>query len=160
MGKRAAAAAVLCGVALIGGCGKDPGEPSFRRAAGKSDAPDMPTPLLPDTPAPFLIEPIPPNILGPPIARPFEPLRVGGKVIAPVELARVEPDCHGLPGVVLAELIVSESGAVEAGRVLTKVSPEAKVAILAAVRQWRFRPATFKESPVRVYFTVTLLGCP
>jgi outer membrane biosynthesis protein TonB len=85
---------------------------------------------------------------------------VGGEVFAPVDISRVEPDCHRLPGVVIAELIISENGAVEAGRVLTHIAPDAKAAILAAVRQWRYRPATFNGRPVAVYFTVTLRGCP
>jgi periplasmic protein TonB len=88
---------------------------------------------------------------------------VGGAVAAPIEISRVEPDCrtlHGAAGSVLVELIVSENGAVEAGRVLRMVSPDAKPAILAAVRQWRFRPATFNGRSVAVYFTVTLRGCP
>lgn len=94
---------------------------------------------------------------------PPEPLRVGGEVLAPIEISRVEPDCsqlHGAGHPAIVELIVAETGAVRAGRVLRTGSPRAKPAILAAVRQWRFRPATFNGRPVEVYLTVTLGGCP
>jgi hypothetical protein len=166
MVKRGAGALVLLCVAFLAACGKDPGEPSFRQAAGKSDAPVMPTPLLPDTPDPFLIEPIPPNAgHGQPVfpSRPApEPLRVGGEVLAPIEISRVEPDCAGLHGaehVSIVELIVSETGLVRAARVL-RMGAASKPAVLAAVRQWRFRPATFNGRPVEVYLTVTTRGCP
>ncbi len=132
---------------MLLGC-EDPGEPEFPRA---------PTNRVP-VESPPLIAPEPRHVVRPNSR--FEPLHVGGEVTAPVEISRVEPDCHGLSGVAIAELIVSENGAVEAGRVLRTVSPDAKPAILAAVRQWRFRPATFNGKPVAVYFTVTVRGCP
>jgi TonB family protein len=84
-------------------------------------------------------------------------------VIAPVEISRVEPDCgqlHGSEHLAIVELIVTDTGLVKAGRVLRTGTPAAKRAILAAVRQWRFRPATFNGKPVEVYFTVTTRGCP
>lgn len=157
MGKRAAAAAVFFGAAVLASCGGDTGKPSFPRVANKSDTPAAP--------APSLIEPIPPNILGPLAARPLppEPLHVGGDVLAPIEISRVEPDCAGLHGSehpAVVELIVTDTGLVKAGRVLRTGTPAAKPAILAAVRQWRYRPVTFNGKPVEVYLTVTTRGCP
>jgi hypothetical protein len=92
-----------------------------------------------------------------------EPLRMGGEVLAPIEITRVEPDCgalHGSEHPAIVELIVTDTGLVKAGRVLRTGTPAAKPAILAAVRQWRFRPATFNGKPVEVYLTVTTRGCP
>jgi TonB family protein len=157
LGRGQLAAFLVFSAALFWGC-KEPGEPSFPRAANKSDVPDAS-----DTPTPSLIEPIPPNILSPLPHTAPEPLHVGGEVTAPAEISRVEPDCrelHGAGHPAVVELIVTETGDVKAGRVLRAGSPAAKPAILAAVRQWRFRPATLNGRPVEVYFTVTVSGCP
>ncbi len=57
-------------------------------------------------------------------------------------------------------VIVTKEGTVEGARVLSKAPAEARAAILESVRGWLFRPSTFNERAVPVYFTVTLRGCP
>ena len=152
MVKRGAAPSVLLCVAVLVGCaGKDPGEPSFPRAAS------APTPV-PDEGVKDIIH-VP---LGGPVPDPngrFEPMRPGGEITEPVEIVRVEPDCRLLEGAarpIMVELIVTREGAVEGARVLSKAPADAKVAILESVRGWRFRPSTFNGRAVPVYFTVAL----
>ena len=150
-----AAIVFLCVASLSGwGCGKDPGEPSIPRV-GAAPAPTA-------DPLPDHVPREPSRVLAPKLLPP-EPLRVGGEVIEPIEISRVEPDCgqlHGAEHPAVVELIVSETGLVRAARVLRTGTPATKPAILAAVRQWRFRPATFNGKPVEVYLTVTTRGCP
>jgi hypothetical protein len=154
MVKRGIAASVLLGVAVLSGCaGKDPGEPSFPRAASATPVPDEGVKDIIHVP------------LGGPVPDPngrFEPMRPGGEVTEPVEIVRVEPDCRLVEGAerpIVVELIVTKEGAVEGARVRSKAPPEAKAAILESVRGWRFRPSTFNGRAVPVYFTVTLRRC-
>jgi len=149
MSKRAVGASVLLGLAVLSGCGADPGEPSFPRPT----ATPKPTPeyLIPEKPGSSRV------------GGRFEPLRPGGEVTEPVEITRVEPDCGKLDGAaqpVIVELIVTKEGAVKGARVLSKAPADAKVAILESVRGWRFRPSTFNGRAVPVYFTVVLRRCP
>ncbi|MEO8054969.1 MAG: energy transducer TonB, partial [Acidobacteriota bacterium] len=81
----------------------------------------------------------------------------------PVEIARVEPECRLLEGAarpIMVELIVTKDGRVEGARVLSNAPQPAKAALLASVKTWRFRPSTFNERPVPVFFTVTFRRCP
>ncbi|MDX1998309.1 MAG: energy transducer TonB [Thermoanaerobaculia bacterium] len=96
---------------------------------------------------------------------PREILRAGDGVDGPVVLTRVEPNFEHIAltvdeeprGVVIAELVVDEWGAVESARVL-KSSDVASVdeAVLAAVGEWTFEPARAKGKPVAAYFVVTV----
>ncbi len=150
MCKRVRGAAVFFGGVLLvaGGCGKDPGEPSFPRAvAGRP----TPVPTIPVVVPPVMREIRPnPN---------HEPLHVGGEVLAPVEIIRVMPDCRSLTGAVFpvsVELVVARDGTVSDARVLSAVPERAQGVVLQTVRGWRFRPATFNGQPVVVYYTVSL----
>ena len=155
MAKRGAAPSVLLCVAVLSGCGAEPGEPSFPRAAS------APTPV-PDEGVKDIVH-VP---LGGRVPDPngrFEPMRPGGEVTEPVEIVRTEPDCRLLEGAarpIMVELIVTKEGAVEGARVLSKAPADAKAAILASVRTWRFRPSMFNGRAVPVYFTVALRRCP
>jgi hypothetical protein len=140
---------LLLGVALSVSC-KDAGQPAYPRVV----------------PAPTLGEPIPHAIREPAVSGPSgaasEPLRVGGDVTTPFELVRVEPDCRQLEDAerpIRVELIVSETGHVNGARLVSGASPDAREAILKAVRGWLFRPATMNGRPVAVYFDVTFRPC-
>lgn len=155
MVKRAAAASVLFLAAGVAGCAKDPGEPSFPRAAS--------------TPAPVADQNVKDIVhapLGGTVPDPngrFEPMRPGGEVTEPVEIFRAEPDCRLLEGEarpIMVELIVTAEGAAQGARVLSQASAPARAAILDVVRVWRFRPSTFNGRAVPVYFTVALRRCP
>jgi hypothetical protein len=147
--KTGTAPSVLLGLAVLSGCGADPGEPSF------------PRPTATPKPAPEYLIPEKPQ--GPRPGGRFEPMRPGGEVTEPVEITRVEPDCRLLEGAeqpIVVDLIVTKEGAVEGARLLSQVPAAAKAAVLQSVRGWRFRPSTFNGRPVPVYFTVALRRCP
>src|SRR5664279_1535053 len=93
-----------------------------------------------------------------------EAMRVGPGVTEPVEITRVKPrlvqNKNLGAGVIILEGIITADGKVEKVRVLRPVSPEADEAAVEAVRQWRYRPATYQGRPVPVYLTVTVNICP
>ncbi len=158
MVKRSSASAVLWCVAVLAGCGKGSGEPSFPRASAK------PAPVADQNLKDVVHVPNPPSGARPSAApRVEEPLRPGGDVSAPVEIVRVEPDCRSLEGAarpVTVEVTVSSEGAVRDARVLSSAPRDATRVILESVRGWRFRPAKFEGRPVPVTFIVTFRRCP
>ncbi len=89
-----------------------------------------------------------------------EPLIVAGEVVAPRIVHRVTPDftsveVRRLRGVPIIQLVIGTDGAVERIRVLRSVDPEYDRALVAAVSQWKFEPATRHGEPVAVYYTLT-----
>ena len=94
---------------------------------------------------------------------PSEPLRVGGDVLPPVVLKRVQPDLTNLVGryhsggVPIIEATITATGDVTDVRVLRSKDPEVIAAMVAAVKQWKFKPATQNGKAVPVYFTMTMI---
>lgn len=92
-----------------------------------------------------------------------EPLRVGGDVLPPVVVRRVQPDLTNLigryhsGGVPIVEATITATGDVTDVRVLRSRDPEVIAAMVAAVKQWKFRPATLHGKPVPVCFTMTMI---
>lgn len=89
------------------------------------------------------------------------PIRQGAGVIPPVAVKRVDPDhaaCAGekLWGMPIIETVIDERGDVRAARLLQDVHPCLGRVALAAVRQWKFRPATLDGRPVAVYYNLTV----
>lgn len=102
----------------------------------------------------------------PPAAAPAEParevFRVGGSVTRPVVVDRVPLDLAALgqnrnrkAGVVIVETVIDEKGSVQSVRTLKGLDPEIDAAVLANVRQWKFKPGTIAGKPVPVYYTLT-----
>lgn len=94
-----------------------------------------------------------------------EVFRVGGKVDAPVVLNKVQPDLTHIQldvdakprGVVIVEAVIDEAGLVESARVLKSSDvPEIDEAVLAALGQWTFEPATRDGEPVAAYYTANI----
>jgi protein TonB len=89
------------------------------------------------------------------------PLLVTGDVEPPVLLHKVEPVYPEiarkarLQGRVFLRAVIGTTGAVEAVEVLS-TSPFFEDAAVAAVKEWRYRPARYHGAPVAVYFTVTV----
>jgi TonB family protein len=125
-----------------------------------------PTPVGPRIPATVGAQPSPPPVPSSP-SQPLatqpaeEVLRVGGDVVAPVPIEpRAQPDFRRLgrarvQGVPVVEAVISATGEVTAARMLKPISPEFDAAVLDAVRQWRFKPATQHGKPVSVYYVLT-----
>jgi TonB family protein len=77
---------------------------------------------------------------------------------APPELQRRVPlRARAEPGVALVETVISTDGKVARARVLKAPKVEGlPEALVASLREWRFRPALLRGRPVAVYYTLTL----
>lgn len=92
-----------------------------------------------------------------------EPLRVGGEVTRPEVIHKVPIDFAAfqngeirMTGVFIAEAVIDEKGDVTNARILKGPDPKIAAAALAAIRQWKFKPATLNGKPVAVYYTLTV----
>ena len=80
----------------------------------------------------------------------------------PVALTRVEinfDECirQKTPvGMPIIEAVIDENGRVQQPRLLKPLHPCAERAVLNAVRQWRFKPATLEGKPVAVSYSMTV----
>jgi TonB family protein len=92
-------------------------------------------------------------------ARP--PLRVGGAIKAPTKVKNVEPvypeaaQKARTEGIVILDLLINESGAVQEATVLRSV-PTLDEPALEAVLQWVYVPTLLNGEPVSVLYTVTI----
>ncbi len=92
------------------------------------------------------------------------PADAGGDVTRPeiVESSRILPDYPeaaqraGREGVVVIKAIIDEQGKVTNPQILRSLDPVLDDAALAAVRRWKFRPATRFGKPVRVNYILTV----
>ncbi len=90
------------------------------------------------------------------------PYGPGSGVEPPRLLHEVKPDYpesarrQGIVGHVILEIIVASDGTVESVRTLQRLSPELDQQAVAAVRQWRFAPATLRGTPVDVLVEVAV----
>ena len=83
----------------------------------------------------------------------------GGVVTAPRVVHRVEPAAsidiaRGRPRAASVEAVIGEDGMVRAA-CLASGDPRWGQALMDAVRQWRFEPATLDSRPVAVRFVIT-----
>lgn len=92
-----------------------------------------------------------------------EPLRVGGSVTRPEVIHRVPVDFAAfqngevrISGLFIAEAVIDEKGNVTRARTLKSSGPKIDAAALAALRQWKFKPATLNGKPVAVYYALTV----
>lgn len=92
------------------------------------------------------------------------PADVGGDVTRPevLEESRVLPHYpeaarrDGRQGVVVIRAVIDERGRISEARLLRGIDPALDEAALAAVRRWRFRPATRFGKPVRVNYILSV----
>lgn len=90
------------------------------------------------------------------------PPRPGGDIRAPELATRVDPIYPeaarraGLQGVVFLEAIIAASGDIEEVAVVRSGGPLFDSAAVAAVRRWKYRPATLNGRAVRVLLSVTV----
>lgn len=89
-------------------------------------------------------------------------MRIESPIVAPVVTQRVEPKYPddyrraGVAGIAILEAAISETGTVEQVGVIKSVAPGLDMAAAAAVREWKFRPATRDGKPVPVLFNLTI----
>jgi TonB family protein len=85
--------------------------------------------------------------------------QVGGGIVTPRRFGNPVPppeaSAAGIGGAVIAEIIVNEAGIVTDARIL-KSNPVLDEAVLQAVREWRYDPATVDGKPVPVRMVVTV----
>lgn len=94
---------------------------------------------------------------------PAKPMRIGGEVSAPVVIHSVSPvyeECSKEPlrgsGVLNLEAVIEADGTVASVRIMRPVHPCLDRVHVAALKQWRFRPATYRGRPVAVLFSMTV----
>jgi protein TonB len=91
-----------------------------------------------------------------------EPLRVGGDVTRPEKLTAPPPVYTELArrgrvqGTVIVESVIDAEGNVTKTRVLKGLPMGLDQVALDAVQKWKFKPATLKGEPVKVYYTLTV----
>jgi TonB family protein len=61
-----------------------------------------------------------------------------------------------LEGTAVVEAVIDEQGSVTSVRVLQRPSLGSDWAVVKAIQQWRFKPATLANKPVKVYYTLTV----
>ena len=86
------------------------------------------------------------------------PLRVGHSVTPPQLLQRVEPQwpAGGVSGIFIIETVVDANGTICDARMLKGLREELDAIALAAVKQWRFRPALLNGVPRVAVYTVSV----
>jgi eukaryotic-like serine/threonine-protein kinase len=97
-----------------------------------------------------------------PAATADQPLPVSGDVVAPQLIEGRPPDYTELArrarlqGVVVLRAIIDETGTVREATVLKGLPMGLNEAAVAAVEQWRYRPATLRGRPVTVSYNVAV----
>jgi periplasmic protein TonB len=90
------------------------------------------------------------------------PIHIDARITPPVAIHRVQPRyteqarVRRVQGVVVVEAIIDRAGRVTDVRILKGLPAGLDEASMAAVRQWRFRPAVLADRPVAVYFRLTV----
>ncbi|HYC61989.1 MAG TPA: energy transducer TonB [Thermoanaerobaculia bacterium] len=89
-------------------------------------------------------------------------VRTEPPIVAPVAIERVEPAYPEdyrrarVSGLVILEVAISETGKVEHVGVIKSLGSGLDMAAVAAVRQWKFKPATRNGKAVPVLFNLTI----
>jgi TonB family protein len=89
-------------------------------------------------------------------------VRVGNGVKAPVVSSRVEPAypepyrMMRITGIVILEVAISETGAVDRIAVLKSLGPAMDASALEAVKKWKFTPGSRDGQPVPTLFNLTI----
>jgi len=113
----------------------------------KPPPPKVEKPIIKEAPKP------PPVRIAPP--KPKGPMQVTENVTPPSPISNPQPaypadaKAAGIEGTVVVKYVVTETGAVTNIQVV-RGPPELHAAVLAAMRTWRFRPATLDGQPVSV----------
>ncbi|MCM2314777.1 MAG: energy transducer TonB [Thermoanaerobaculia bacterium] len=90
------------------------------------------------------------------------PLRICCNIKAPEVIERVEivyPEKAkkvGIQGIVIVEAVIDRNGSVKSARVLKPLPMGLDEAAVAAIKQWKFKPATLDGKPVEVFWNITV----
>lgn len=97
----------------------------------------------------------------PPPPAPTQPIRLHSGIAAPRKTVDAQPvyppiaQSARVEGIVIIEVIISETGEVTSAKILRSV-PLLDAAALDAVRKWRFEPARLNGDAIPVVMTVTV----
>ena len=89
-------------------------------------------------------------------------LRVTGDIKAPEVIRKVDAEYPpsasdtGIEGIVIADVRIERDGSIADVRIVKSLSADFDEKAVAAIRQWKFKPATYLDKPVPVVFTVTV----
>jgi protein TonB len=89
-------------------------------------------------------------------------MRVGGEVHAPVILSKIDinfEECvrrREPVGMPIIEAVIDESGRIQRPRLLKPLHPCAERAVMSALKEWRFMPATYRGRAVPVIYNMTV----
>jgi protein TonB len=147
---------------LVAGCDRLIQESKKPEAPSEVEQPAAPSQVPAGPEALQSTPPEPPAATATPAESDREISRVGGSVTKPVLVQRVPLDYAALnqrkvrkAGVVIVEAVIDEKGSVQNVRTLKALDPEIDAAVLANMRQWKFKPGTIAGKPVPVYYTLT-----
>jgi len=141
-----------------------PPKPVARRVPMPDPTPDEPEPIVtPEPPRPLVELSIDPGTAAIPTPPPEPEIYVvGGEVSAPVKLESPDPVYPGAAlvarrgGVVVIQATIDRQGRVTALVPLTHRGFGLEEAAMAAMAQWRFRPAQRRGQPVPVLYQLTV----
>jgi len=142
-----------------------PRKPPIRRVPAPDPTPDEPEPIVaPAPPEPVVELPVDAGLAtipAPPAVEP-EVYVVGGEISAPVKLVTSEPVYPRAAllarrgGVVVVRATIDRQGRVTALEPLTHRGFGLEEAAMAAMAEWRFRPALRRGVPVPVLYQLTV----
>ena len=132
--------------------------------------PDEPEPIRLEEPEPEVDLPEVDDVVfsipdAPPVAEaevPDGPIQVGGDVTKPEKISAPDPQYTEIArkariqGVVIVQAIIDKEGNVVNVKVLKGLPMGLAEEAVAAIKTWKFKPATLNGKPVDVYFNLTV----
>lgn len=141
-------------------------KPKAKKVPIPDPTPDEPEPIrIPEPEENIEIPDIDDLVIAMPDAPPpinTGPIFVTGDVQKPVKISDVQPQYSEIArkariqGVVILQTIISKEGVIEDVKVLKGLPMGLEEAAVAAVKQWKYKPATLNGKPVAVYFNLTV----
>jgi TonB family protein len=137
-----------------------------RRVPIPDPTPDDPEPLRVDEPEPVIELPVPDVDFAIPEAPPAPeldgPIYPTGEVVKPVKVHAPPPEyteaarVAKIQGTVILSSVIDRQGRVTRVKVLKGLPMGLSKAAVAAVEEWRFKPATLAGKPIEVYYNLTV----
>ncbi len=142
-------------------------KPKSKKVPIPDPTPDEPEPIRIDEPEEIVIPEVDALDLwdlptAPPPPEPTGPIYVTGAVTKPEKMNDVRPQYTEIArkariqGVVILQATIDKNGDVTDIKVLKPLPMGLADAAVAAVQQWKFKPATLNEKPVAVYYNLTV----